>query len=122
MELEPRNAVFDEHELLENVGEDEAFATDMVHTFLECQPGMIEALHRAVASRQPKEIERAAHSFKGSLGTLGARRAAGVAAAIEAAAARGALDEALSAAPALDGELAAVVQALGDYMSRRKAA
>lgn len=120
--MEVGNGVFNEQDLLENVGDDVAFAAQMVRTFLECEPAMSETFHRAVASGKAQEIERAAHSLKGSLGTLGASRAAGVAAGIELAAESGAVAEAVRAADAMDGELAAVVQALGQYLIRRQAA
>jgi HPt (histidine-containing phosphotransfer) domain-containing protein len=122
MEMEPGDAVFNEHDLLENVGEDEDFAAEMVRTFLECQPAMSETLLRALELRLPHEIERAAHSLKGALGTLGGFRAAGIAAGIESAAERGALDEAVLAAAPMDGELATLLQALSGYLSRRQAA
>ena len=120
--MENSDGVFNEHDLLENVGDDKTFAAEMVRTFLECLPTMSENFHRAVSSRQANEIERTAHSLKGALATLGAARAAGVAAGIELAAERGALREAVTAADAMDGELGALVQVLGKYLNRRQAA
>jgi len=116
------DAIFDEPDLLERVDGDPEFAIRLVASFLEEQPAMTAELARALSAGAAREIERAAHSLKGALATIGAKRAAAKALEIEDAAERG---ESLRESPApaeFDREMTRLLAGLRDYVDRRKAA
>jgi len=63
--------VFDMETALERVGGDEHLLKEIGALFLQEFPPAIAALRSAVAERDPKRIERKAHSLKGSVSTFG---------------------------------------------------
>jgi len=60
---------------MERVGGDEELLREIAVLFLGEYPGLIEDIGVAVATSDPDRLQRAAHTLKGSLGTLGAERA-----------------------------------------------
>ncbi|HEX2541369.1 MAG TPA: Hpt domain-containing protein [Caldimonas sp.] len=73
------------------------FVAELIDTFLEEAPPMIEALRESLAAGQAEGFRRAAHSLKSNAGTFGALTLASMARelelnGIEAARASGALD------------------------------
>jgi HPt (histidine-containing phosphotransfer) domain-containing protein len=107
---------------LRRVGGDVEFAAEMVQIFMQEQHEMCESLRRAVADGRSSEIERAAHSLKGALGSMGATRSAGAAFQIEQSAGRGEQIDDAAIARFLDGDIVAVVAELGEYLRRSAAA
>lgn len=65
-------AVFDRESALSRVGGDADLLREIGHLFLQEYPQGVKELRTAVADRDPKGIERKAHSLKGSVSTFGA--------------------------------------------------
>jgi two-component system sensor histidine kinase/response regulator len=61
---------------LDRVGGDEALLQEVIDLFLDEYPHLVAEVEQAVAESDPKLLERAAHSLKGSLSTIGAEAAA----------------------------------------------
>lgn len=68
-------AVLDRALALERVGGDSELLQEMAQLFLEEYPSQLQAVREAVAARDPKAVERSAHSLKGSVGNFGAAEA-----------------------------------------------
>ncbi|RMG34970.1 MAG: response regulator [Gammaproteobacteria bacterium] len=81
-------------ELREVMGEDFA---NLLHTYLETSPALVQALSEAVASRDTQAMIIPAHSLKSSSGNMGAARLSVVARELEVAAREGRVDDALAA-------------------------
>jgi two-component system, sensor histidine kinase and response regulator len=75
--------VFDPHAALERVDGDEEFLIEMIRLFLADVPSRIDAIRSAVAERNARGLETAAHAFKGSVSCLGAAATAAAAQRLE---------------------------------------
>jgi len=75
--------VLDRAVALSRVGGDVELLKEMAQLFLEEFQGQIQAVRDAVASQDPKAIERSAHCLKGSIGSFGAVAAHRAALALE---------------------------------------
>lgn len=75
--------IFDADEMLERLGGDEEFLDDVLEVFIDECPKMRAVARRAVAERDAREIERAAHTMKGALLNISAEPAAGIALILE---------------------------------------
>jgi PAS domain S-box-containing protein len=101
------------HELLERVGGDREFLSELVSLFREDSPKQLDRIKTAVKNGDSSEVLRGAHSLRGTLANLAARPAADFAAEIEHA---GKSDDVLRARVALQNlelELPRVLEALG---------
>jgi HPt (histidine-containing phosphotransfer) domain-containing protein len=67
--------VLDWTEFLGRVGDDLELADEIVAAFLERAAGLLAAVGAAVAAADPRQLQHAAHSFKGSLAVFGAATA-----------------------------------------------
>jgi PAS domain S-box-containing protein len=103
----------DGHELLERVGGDREFLTELVSLFREDCPKQLNRIKTALEKMDPSEVLRGAHSLRGTLANLAARPAADLAAEIEHAGKAGDLDRAKAAFQSLDIKLPRVLEALG---------
>jgi HPt (histidine-containing phosphotransfer) domain-containing protein len=103
----------DGHELLERVGGDREFLTELVSLFREDCPKQLNRIKTALEKMDPSEVLRGAHSLRGTLANLAARPAADLAAEIEHAGKAGDLDRAKAAFQSLDLKLPRVLEALG---------
>ena len=56
---------------LERVGGDEELLREIAGLFLEDYPSLITQIQKAVAEGNPSDLERAAHSLKGSIANFG---------------------------------------------------
>ncbi len=65
-------ASFNRQIAIERVGGDEDLLKEIAGLFLGEYPGLMAEIELAVASNDPDRLQRAAHTLKGSLGTLGA--------------------------------------------------
>lgn len=65
-------AVLDRVSALSRVGGDAELLQEMAQLFLEEFPSQMDAIRQAVSTRNAREIERSAHSLKGSVGNFGA--------------------------------------------------
>ena len=113
---------FDVGSLLEIVEGDRVFAEKMVRVFLDAEPAMIHTLRHAADALDARRIERAAHSLRGALGSLGDKRASDLAMRVEEAAESGHLAEALDAVPRVEQVVAELVRTLEGYLEQGKAA
>jgi CheY-like chemotaxis protein len=103
----------DGHELLERVGGDREFLTELVSLFREDSPKQLNRIKTALEKMDPSEVLRGAHSLRGTLANLAARPAADLAAEIEHAGKAGDLDRAKAAFQSLALKLPRVLEALG---------
>ena len=90
--------------------------TEVIDTFLRLAPVRLAALARAAERKDAGGLERAAHSFLGSCGSLGAGRMADICAALETAARGGSTD----AAPARVEQLSAEYVGVKAALTKRK--
>ncbi len=81
--------LFARDELLQRLGGDEQAVDEIVALFLEDCPCQLENIRAALAGANLSEVEESAHTFKGSLRSLGARNLAETAQQLELLARRG---------------------------------
>jgi HPt (histidine-containing phosphotransfer) domain-containing protein len=67
--------IFDAQEALERVDNDLKLFSELVNIFFGEYPPSFARLKEAVESRNPRQIEEAAHSLKSALGNIGAMNA-----------------------------------------------
>jgi PAS domain S-box-containing protein len=103
----------DGHELLERVGGDREFLTELVNLFREDSPRQLDRIRASLEKNDSTGVQRGAHSLRGTLANLAARPAADLAGTIEEAGQAGDLRRAETAMHSLDIELPRVLNALG---------
>jgi CheY-like chemotaxis protein/HPt (histidine-containing phosphotransfer) domain-containing protein len=108
----PDEAVFDEAAVRAVVGEESELLGELVATFRESCPPLLEQLREAVARRDGHGVERAAHTLKGAVAVFAAGAATDAARRLEAIGREGKLDDADAALEALEEELARLRPAL----------
>lgn len=69
------DAVFDKSVALSRVGGDAELLREIAMLFLDDYPKSLTELREAIATGDPKRIERTAHGLKGSVSNFGARPA-----------------------------------------------
>jgi len=62
--------IFDAPAMLRNIGGDTALLEDLVELFFQRYHAMLEAIRAALANRDQKAVEQAAHALKGTAGNL----------------------------------------------------
>jgi len=87
-------ARIDRTAVLDRVGGDVALLREITTIFIAEYPALIGEIQEAVASRNSKKLERAAHSLKGSVANFGAQAAIEASYRLEVMGRRGRLDEA----------------------------
>jgi CheY-like chemotaxis protein len=107
-----RAEVIDEASALVLVGGDRQMLRDMAADFLARWPGMLEEMRRALACGDRSTLARHAHTLKGQVGQVGARRARELARGLEALAPAGDPQELEVAFAALGREIERVQAAL----------
>jgi PAS domain S-box-containing protein len=103
----------DGRELLERVGDDREFLTELANLFREDGPKQLARIKAALQNKDSAEVLRCAHSLRGTLSNLAARPAVELAAEIEQKGKSDDLQGAEFALHRLDLELARVLDALG---------
>lgn len=98
------------------VGGDVELLRSVTEVMLVDAPRQIASMQSAVTNGDSKELRRAAHTLKGALRYFGATEAADWAEQIEGAGQRGAIGEAPERIEKLTSAMAAVKQALLDYL------
>ena len=83
VEAEPAEPVFDRDVALDRVEGDLELLQEIVGIFFEETPALLGQIKAAIANRDARALERAAHTLKGSVGTCGARAAAAAALRLE---------------------------------------
>jgi two-component system, sensor histidine kinase and response regulator len=79
----PKEPAFDAADVLARVEGDRSLLAELVAIFLEESPIRLAEIRRCLVSGDAKGLERAAHTLRGSVGSLGARAAAHAALALE---------------------------------------
>ncbi len=110
------NGVVDWPTALQSVEGDLSLLRSIVTAFLDESPRLIAEIGRAITQAAPAELVRPAHTLKGSLSYLGARRAGEAAFRLERMAREGQLLDAGEVYAALQAELERVTAALRDYL------
>ncbi len=64
--------LFDRQAALARVGDDEELLVELVRIFLDDYPQSLSAIDEAVAKRDARKLERAAHTLKGAVANFGA--------------------------------------------------
>jgi len=77
------NPAFDPTEAMEGVGDDRELLGQMVAIFCAESPGMLSAIRKSLDTGDTKELARAAHALKGSVGNFGKSQSFKVAEALE---------------------------------------
>ena len=88
------------------VDEDGTLMDEVVETFLRLAPARLAALEKAAEEGNAASLERTAHSFLGSCGTLGRRRMAELCAQLEVLGRAGSTEGALELVGTLQDEFA----------------
>jgi CheY-like chemotaxis protein len=73
--LAPEAPTIDWEAAVELLGGDRALAFDVARVFLQEYPKFLAEIHESTASRQPKDLKRAAHTLKGAVSHFAARTA-----------------------------------------------
>ncbi|OIQ98820.1 signal transduction histidine-protein kinase BarA [mine drainage metagenome] len=109
---EEASTAFDRAGLLSRLGGDERALEKIVASFCAFVPGIVDELCTRLAGGDAQQISYSAHTLKGASSAAGAKDLAVVAAAIEAAARKGNLDDASEFVQKLDDELARALGAI----------
>jgi two-component system, sensor histidine kinase and response regulator len=96
-------------EALASVGDDAGLLAELAALFLETLPGYLAQIRGAVAAREARTLESAAHALKGSVGNFGARAASEAAFRLEQIGRGGDWPQAAPALAALEAEMDYVV-------------
>ena len=99
---------------LEYVGGDRELLRELLIMFGEDAPGYLAALHRGLDDANAGDLMKAAHTLKGSLRALGARKAAALAEDLEQIGRAGGLDGAAHLLARLDQEITRVLHAAAE--------
>jgi HPt (histidine-containing phosphotransfer) domain-containing protein len=75
VEAPPGGLVFDRNVALDRVQGDHELLQEIIALFFEETPALLAQIKEAIARRDGKALERAAHTLKGSVGTFGAKAA-----------------------------------------------
>lgn len=87
-------ALIDRSAILDRVGGDADLLREITAIFLMEYPVLIGEIREAVAAQDPKRLERAAHSLKGSVANFGAQAATEASYRLETIGRRGPIEEA----------------------------
>jgi len=93
---------------------------DLIEMFLDDSPSKVAAVEQGLASGDFDKAERAAHSLKGSSGTLGARLLQDVCELLQVSTRHRRLDESQALAPRLANEYSLADAALREVLARYK--
>ncbi len=77
--------------LLETTGNDPAFLTDLIDTYLTDSLDLLATMRQALSGANPEQLRRAAHSLKSNSASFGAHRLASMCLELEQQAREGAL-------------------------------
>ena len=104
--------VFDAAALLDLVGGDEALMREIVGLFLVEAPRLLSQIRVALTEGNASALQFAAHSLKGSVGSMAAVRSFGAALELETVARTGRVEDAAPAAATLEAEIVRLERAL----------
>lgn len=107
--------IFDKVDFLKRLGGDEELADEIFAEFMEEVPLKIEAIGKALKSKNIAEAQLHAHSLKGASANVGTSALQKAAYKVEAACDAGNFDEALALAPELDNQFELLQNALDQF-------
>jgi len=96
---------------------DEELLRELVSTFLEEIPRMLDTMRTAIDAHDSTSLQRAAHTLKGALGHFGAQGAYDLALQVESLGRNGDVAGAAEALPDLNQVMAQLTPVLVDYVS-----
>jgi len=99
--------------VLDSVGGDRDFLAELIETYLDDSPRLLEAMHTALAAGNADDFRRAAHSLKSNSASLGAMPLSRMARGLEELGKAGTLEEAAADLAEAEAEYALVRAALG---------
>jgi HPt (histidine-containing phosphotransfer) domain-containing protein len=108
---------FDSAALLDRFGGDRAFVLECADVLKDEVPEMFAAMRAAADQNSSDQLFRAAHTMKGALSNFCEDGPTKTAARLDALAREGRIDQAVPLIPILEGEVAALVAALGALRS-----
>jgi HPt (histidine-containing phosphotransfer) domain-containing protein len=108
----PRDDVLDQKALLEGVGGDRKLLRKLVRLFLNDSPQRLKEIKEAIRHSDPGALARAAHTLKGSIGSLAAKNTFAAAQRLETMGIQGNIGDAPEASQTLERELARLVETL----------
>jgi HPt (histidine-containing phosphotransfer) domain-containing protein len=112
--------IFDIDEAMERVGEDSDLLVEMIEIFLEDYPVRLAEIRAALSTQDAKTVERASHSLKGALATLGATSSREAAYTMEKLGREERLSDAGKAMIILSEELNSLAAAFNDFIGRSR--
>jgi CheY-like chemotaxis protein len=104
--------LMDGQDLLERIGHDREFLTELVNLFRKDGPKQLDKIKRGLDKKDAGEVVRGAHSLRGTLANLSARSAADLGAQIEHAGKSDDLPRAKALTESLELEMARVLDSL----------
>lgn len=107
---------FDREALLDRLDGDLRLARELLMTYLEESPAMRAGLRDALKSREPSDLERAAHSLRGALAAVSAPAAVRLADRLESDSRDGDLSASHGQSAELEAELDLLERALHSYL------
>ncbi len=115
-EVQPdaQDPAFDRARALQFVSGSEQLLSEIAAVFLEHTPQILKEIHTAIATRDAKSLERAAHTLKGSVSVFGADAAGAAAQELEALGRAGAVEGAEIFCATLEAEVAQLRIALAE--------
>jgi len=111
--------VFDHSAALARAEGDENLLREVIGLYFEEAPRLMTAIHEALARRDGPALERAAHSLKGSVGSLGAKRAFEASLAMETRGREGDLEGAEAVLGELEREIDRLTNALAAFREEK---
>jgi signal transduction histidine kinase/CheY-like chemotaxis protein/HPt (histidine-containing phosphotransfer) domain-containing protein len=118
----PSDGIFDRATALDRVDGDESLLKEVMQLSLDDHPRLVSEIHAAIVTRDQSGLQRAAHTLKGSLASLGATSVSEAASRIEMKGRTGDFDGAEEAYQALEkemGRLTPVLEALSTESARQ---
>ncbi len=115
-EVAPCATAIDAEDLRQKLDGDRELLRELVELFLKSSPGALASLRKGVESADPKQVENAAHSLKGTLGNFTARLAAATAQELESAGRERNLERATHLLPALEQQVGQVRKELSELL------
>ncbi len=115
----PRGQIVDWGEALHSVNGDQRLLRDIVEAFLDESPRLLTMIRGSIEQQDPKTLQRAAHTLKGSTRYFGATQVSEMALQLESMGARGHLVHARDALVDIEREMARLTPILVDYMRGR---
>ncbi len=98
--------------VLDSVGGDREFLSELIETYLDDSPQLLEAMHQSLEAGNAAEFRRAAHSLKSNSASLGAMPLSRLARALEEMGKAGTLGDASALHSEAEAEYALVKAAL----------